>query len=363
MHSEFIDENIIISDSESESESEKEEIFGKGTLIIGKAGIGKSTYLLKNYSGPECLITAFTGIASARLESRTLSSLFCLGFESRNSVRWASSMIYKQKKHIEMREKSKLVIDEYYTLPKESMEKVNEILKEIRKCNEPFGGMELILIGDDRQTSAVGEPFVGSALYNQIKFNKIVLPYHSKMRLSPTYTKFCNKFRNPDIKTKNIIKLLNDSRFSKEEVPGYIVYHENKHVNDKNKEEMKKFKGKVIGNIRGVEYKEGCPICVINNGKDVFNGMLGKLLSIDEKNKMVEVEFDEYILETKIRDIKFVPAFAMTIHRCQANTFKGVNLYINPEKIKIDKDDFLRLVYTALTRVRSFKNCHIEWLK
>lgn len=333
-----------------------------GTLIIGKAGIGKSTYLLENYSGDDCLITAFTGIASARLESRTLSSLFCLGYESSNSLKLALSIIYRTKKHIEIREKTKLVIDEYYTLPRESMEKVDKILQEINQCQEPFGGMELVLIGDDRQTAAVGDPFVESELYKRLEFRKITLPDHPKMRLAPRYMKFCNEFRNPKLNTKKIIQLLEDPRFAKTEVPGYVVYHENKNVDARNKEEMDKFDGDVIGTVRGVEYKKGCPICITNNGPDVFNGMLGKILSIDKKTKTVEIEFDEYILETDLKSVKFVPAFAMTIHKAQCSTFNGINIYLDSSKIKMDKDDFLRLIYTALTRVRTFKKCHIGWL-
>jgi hypothetical protein len=353
----------IFTDSDTDSDEKVEsKIELESTLIIGKAGIGKSTYLVENYSEVEYLRTAFTGIAAARIEAKTISSLFALGPACDRSVTLSANIMYKQKTHLILREKKGIVIDEYYTLPREVMYKVNEILQIMRNNTLPFGGMHLVLIGDNRQTASIGESFVGSTLYKTLKFNKIVLPYHDKMRLTKSYMKFCNQFRNSKITVKEMIKLLADERFAKEEVPGYTVYHQNKYVDQRNKDEMAKMTTEVIGTFYKTEYRKGCPIAITNNGPDVFNGMIGKLLGFDEKTKELEIEFDDYILETQIKGVKFVPAFSMTIHKAQCATFPGINLYLDSGKMSQNRKDSIRLIYTALTRVRTFKKCCIGWI-
>lgn len=358
--------DVLFSDSDSDEDLEipkkKTFIEKKYTRIIGKAGVGKSTYILENFSRDDYLLTAFTGMAAARLETKTLASMFCLGFESGNSVKLATSIIYRCKGHHEIRSKRGLVIDEYYTLPADSMIKVDAILQDIMGNYEPFGGLEVILVGDDRQTAAVDEnAFVDSELYKSMEpFKEIFLPNHPKMRLKPIYMKFCDKFRNPKLKISKILKYLSDPRFSQNHIPdGVTVYHENKNVDYRNKKEMEEFEGESLGLIRNVHYKKGCPIIITNNGKDIYNGMMGKLLNFDPKSKIVEIEFDDYVLETALKNVKFAPAFAVTIHKCQAATYRSVNLYIDPKKIARNREDNIRLIYVALTRVSRFSKCYV----
>ena len=353
-------------DTFSGSESDNEEIEKPSQAIhirvIGKAGVGKSTHIMSNFEGDQYLLTAYTGIAASRIESKTLSSIFALGPDSSRSLELSASIMYKTKMHLMLRKKEYLVIDEFYTLPANSMENVNRLLKTMRNSMEPFGGMKLILVGDDRQTAAVGDAFVDSKLYKSLNFQETMLPYNPMMRLKPKYMEFCDKFRNPNIKLEKILKLLDDPRLAKKEVSGYTVYHENKHVDARNIEEMKKLDTPVIGKFHGIEYKQNTPICITNNGAEVYNGMLGKILSFDSKTKCVEIEFDTYVLECPLKEVKFIPAFAMTINRAQCATFPGINIYLSQKKLKIYKEDNLRLIYTAMTRVARFPRCYIAWL-
>lgn len=356
-----LNEEQLFSDSDTDSNSEPFKA-PVATLIIGKAGIGKSTYLLKNYSDEEYLLTAFTGIAAARIGAKTISSIFALGPECDREITLSSSIMYRQKTHLLLRKKKGIVIDEYYTLPQDVMDKVDELLQIMRQCPLPFGGMEVVLIGDNRQTAAVGDAFVRSPLYKSMTFEKIVLPYHKKMRLKPRYMKFCNKFRNPKLTAKEMIELLKDERFAQEEVPGYTVYHQNKYVNERNEREMKRMTTEVVGVFDKVEYKKGCPISITKNGPGVYNGMLGILQGYDSEKKELEIEFDDHILETTRRGVEFVPAHAMSIHKSQSNTFPGINIYLDSRKIVRYRNDSIRLIYTALTRVRNFDKCFIGWL-
>lgn len=327
--------------------------------VIGKAGVGKSTYILKNF-GAEYMLTAYTGLAASRLGAKTISSIFKLGRGSDRSIDLPLKILYRSRDHIKMRELKGLVIDEFYTLPADVMLKVDEILRAIIRDERPFGGLDLILVGDDRQTKCIDEnAFIDTQLYQKMVFSETILPAHADMRLKPIYMEYCDKFRNPKLSVEKIMKLLKDPRFAKSEVPGVYVFHENKHVDAMNLTEMNKFEGDVICVMDGIEYKKNCPILVLNNTKYCSNGMIGKL--IEARTKTYLIDFDSNVACVS-DEVKFAPAFSFTIHRSQCNTFAGINLYISIRQIEKKRAESIRLIYTALTRVSRFTKCFIGFL-
>lgn len=326
--------------------------------IIGKAGIGKSTYIKNNYPAKEYVLTAFTCISAVQIEGRTLSSIFHLGRENDNSIKYSTRRIGKRVKLFIQLAKG-MVVDEFYTVPADIMSNVNDICKAIRSSDEPFGGLQLVLVGDDRQTEAVGDPFVNSELYKSLKFETIDLPEHDKMRLSKEYMAFCNMFRNPRLNRNKIIRLLKDPRFSQKKVEGRTVYYTNEEVNRHNRIRMKKMETEVVVNYDGHDYKKGCPIYIkgCRNGK-LCNGMLGTLL--DAKGDILTIETDFATLDISVKNVSFQPAFAMTIHKAQCKTFKGINIHLAKKSIFEERKKLIRLLYTAMTRVRSFDKCYVR---
>lgn len=363
------DKEDLFSDSDSDADAmdlieiptKVKEIPQKFVRIIGKAGVGKSTYILENYPRDKYLMTAYTGMASARLETKTISSMFKLGKDNSHPITLSLQIIYRSKFHIEIRQRKGIVIDEFYTLPGETMDRINTILQEVMNNDKMFGGLDVILVGDDRQTSSVdSKPFIESELYEKMTpMEDVFLPHHSKMRLKPIYMGFCDQFRNPKIKMSKMVKYLKDPRFASSPVPGLYVYHENKYVEYRNKLEMKKFKGKSLGVIDKHEYKKGCPIMITNNGKDIYNGMFGQILDYNPKKGTVRLEFENLILERPLKGVQFVPAFAVTIHKAQCCTFQGINIFMTETKIARNRSDAIRLIYTALTRVSRFSKCYV----
>lgn len=323
--------------------------------IIGKAGIGKSTYINKNYSYHEYLLLSFTGIAASQINGNTISSVFKLGRFNENSVNTAiNGMKFFNPHRVEQLRIAKgLVIDEFYTVPASIMEKVNIICKKLRECKKPFGGLKLILVGDDRQTKCVSDGFIDTELYKSLELKEIMLPEHPLMRLTAEYMKFCDLFRNPKLNRNKMIRRLSNSKFAQDEVEGYSVYYTNAEVNKRNKDEMASFEGDIIYK----NYKKNMPIYITSSWGLLCNGMIGKLL--DKKGKFLEIEVDEKKYEVKSNQIDFVPGFAMTIHRVQSKTFPGINVYIRKSDIIKDRSKYIRLIYVALTRVRHFDKCYI----
>ena len=174
------------------------------------------------------------------------------------------------------------------------------------------------------------------------------------MRLTKDYDKFCCKFRNPIIERKKIFRLLRNAPFSKKEVPGKIVYYTNADVDKRNNKELNKFEGEELI-INGEKFKKGCPVRIKTNYGGLYNGSLVTLQ--DFKDGMVTFKGYEPI---PINNINFKLAFALTIHSAQCKTFEGINIYLKEKQILSDPDTSLRLIYTALTRVRDFKNAYVK---
>jgi hypothetical protein len=347
----------IITESFTETKLESNEERPDNLLIIGKAGIGKSTYITNNYNHTEYLMLSYTGIAASQINGHTLSSIFKLGRFNENDVfACMNKMRYFNKPIIERLQLIKgIIIDEFYTTPGLVMEKVDIICQKIRSCSEAFGGLQIILVGDDRQTECVDDKsFVDADLYTQLNCKQIMLPEHDRMRLTKNYMAFCNMFRNPKFNGDKMIRMLKDTRFASSEVPGYIVYYTNGEINKRNKREMDKFEGELIHN----DYKKNCPIYITNSSGVLCNGMLGKL--IDKKKRLLHIEVDGNIHIVRPSQIDFVPGFALSIHKSQAKTFPGINIYIRKYDLIHDRSKYIRLLYVALTRVRNFDKCHIK---
>ena len=333
--------------------------------IIGKAGIGKSTYINNTFNPFEYLRTAYTRISASQINGNTLSSIFKLGRTNENTVNKAvSNMRRFNKLMVENIQKIKgLVIDEFYIAPADIIDKVDLICQEIRECKESFGGLQLILVGDDRQSEAIDDSFVDSDLYKSLEFKEIILQKHDKMRLTYEYMDFCDKFRNPNLNRRKMVDLLNNKKFTKEEIKSnaYSVYYRNADCNKKNKDSIKNFEGDVIYTKSGVEYKKGMPIYITGSSDGVLcNGQMGILM--DKKGRQLIIEVDNIKYELFPSKIEFKPGFAITIHLCQSKTWSNVNIFIRKSDLLENRKLFIRLIYVALTRVNNFENAYIEFI-
>jgi ATP-dependent exoDNAse (exonuclease V) alpha subunit len=86
--------------------------------------------------------------------------------------------------------------------------------------------------------------------------------------------------------------------------------------------------------------------------------MIGFIRDYIDKKLVLDVNGVTH--EVPPRQIKFVPGFAMTIHKCQSKTFPGVNIFLSKKSIMKERSKLIRLLYVALTRVRHFNRCYIS---
>jgi hypothetical protein len=360
-----IDE-IILSESDKIINKKSNDLYIEkleNLRVIGFAGVGKSTYIKSKYSSHDYLLTAYTRIASSQINGNTISSIFKLGrFNDYSVGASVSKLRFLKTMYLNIQKIIGIVIDEFYITPAAIVDKVDLICQIIRNCKEPFGGLQVILVGDDRQSESIDDSFVDSDLYKNMTFKEIILPEHENMRLTSTYMQFCNQFRNPKLNRRKLIDLLRDKRFSNDEIKdnSFTVYYRNVDCNEKNKLGMIALKSDVIYIRDGISYKKGCPIYITSSSDDsiLCNGMMGVLK--DKINKKLIIVVDDVIHEVFPSKISFKPGFAITIHLCQSKTWNGVNIYLRKSDIFQNRKLFIRLIYVALTRVRNFEKCYIN---
>ncbi|SDP73252.1 HRDC domain-containing protein [Mucilaginibacter sp. OK268] len=127
-------------------------------FLTGKAGTGKTTFLqnLKQISKKKLAVAAPTGVAAINAGGMTIHSLFQLPFgpllpggDSRPDIH------YNPEKKELLSSLELLIIDEISMVRPDVLDQIDLILRNIKDSNHPFGGVQLLLIGDLSQLSPI----------------------------------------------------------------------------------------------------------------------------------------------------------------------------------------------------------------
>lgn len=158
-------------------------INGENVFLTGFAGTGKSYILnkLKEYFKKKLTITSTTGIAAVNVKGQTLHSWAGVGL-CRNSIYNTVEKIKKRPTQYRQIMNCKiLAVDEISMLNIEAFEYINEVLREVRECNDPFGGIQVIFIGDFFQLPPVEKEgeirhyCFDSPVWNKLGLKNVVL--------------------------------------------------------------------------------------------------------------------------------------------------------------------------------------------
>jgi ATP-dependent exoDNAse (exonuclease V) alpha subunit len=146
----------------------------RSVFLTGKAGTGKTTFLkyITQHTDKNFVVTAPTGVAAINAGGMTLHSLFQLpfgiylpGFHSHNSsiqitnrnTLFKNLQFSKSKRDL-LQELELLIIDEVSMVRCDMLDAVDTILRVVRKKPQPFGGVQVLFIGDLYQLSPVAKP-------------------------------------------------------------------------------------------------------------------------------------------------------------------------------------------------------------
>jgi ATP-dependent DNA helicase PIF1 len=130
---------------------------GKNLLLVAPAGYGKSAVIktilrrfnlsLSRVKGhPVCALCAPTGKAASLIEGRTLHSYLGIGLGRGSVTDWLNDVIAKTRD--DLKGVQAILIDEISMVSGVFLSKISEYLAKIRGNTKPFGGVQMILIGD-----------------------------------------------------------------------------------------------------------------------------------------------------------------------------------------------------------------------
>lgn len=352
-------------------------------FLTGKAGTGKTTFLREvvHYTKKKCIVLAPTGIAAVNAGAMTIHSFFQFGLgpfvqgviEPKSDFRINKSKL-ELIRHLQL-----LIIDEVSMVRADLMDHIDVELRRIRRNSKPFGGVQLLMIGDLQQLPPIahgGEDellrqyyktlyFFSSSALKSMKYSCIELK-NVYRQTDGHFIDILNRARNCTLTSQDISDL--NARyipgFSPKPEDGYIrLMTHNRQVDYINAAEMEKLDSKpytfvaaVTGTFPEESYptadsltlKKGAQVMFIKNDPErrFINGTLGEVKSIDknsiavrlaESGEIIDVEpmewqniryqFDEESKEISSKQIgrfKQYPlkaAWAITVHKSQGLTF------------------------------------------
>jgi hypothetical protein len=385
---------------------------GCNIFLTGRAGTGKTTFLqtLKEKIPKRLVVTAPTGVAAINAGGVTLHSFFQLPFgpfvpgseETRSLYRFSREKI-DIIKNLDL-----LVIDEISMVRADLLDGVDSVLRRYRAAEEPFGGVQLLMIGDLFQLPPVvrddewrllaqhyASPyFFNSTALQQTEMVSIEL-LHIYRQADRRFIGLLNRVRNGQL-DGSALKELNQ-RHIPDFVPGgrdgcITLCTHNRNADTINATRLDALSQKVhtfAADIQGdfpehtyptaatLELKKGAQVMFVRNDltpeKRYFNGKIGTITHISGKEIRIQCPDDsmaidvepvtweniEYTLDRETLEIKenkigafsqypLRLAWAITIHKSQGLTF---------DRAIIDAQAAFAhgQVYVALSRCRTLE--------
>jgi hypothetical protein len=308
--------------------------------LTGKAGTGKTFFLkyVRQVSNKNKVILAPTGIAAINASGQTINRFFQLPFhpfhlddQKLKGTKFYETFKYNRQKKEIITNLELLIIDEVSMVRCDTLDIIDLILKRIRKNNRPFGGVQVLLIGDAFQLSPVvksqsREEEILDHSYNEKNyyfFNSKVFQNSLKdkkeaiVELEIIYRQnekdfidLLNKIRIAEFNTKDLFQLNSRCKQVPDNFKDYIFLttHNDKldQLNNSNLEKLPTSKKVYIGEIDGVfpiskntsepilptklvlELKEGAQVMMIKNDSLYHNGKIGKIKSLTDENIIVD---------------------------------------------------------------------------
>ncbi len=126
---------------------------GANVFLTGEPGSGK-TYTVNQYvlwlkeQGISCAVTASTGIAATHINGRTIHSWSGIGVSSTLTTSDITKIASNARTAKRIREVRVLVIDEISMLSSDTLAMVETVCRRLKKSDAPFGGLQVVLVGD-----------------------------------------------------------------------------------------------------------------------------------------------------------------------------------------------------------------------
>jgi len=363
----------------------------RNIFLTGKAGTGKTTFLkrLKSLAWKRSVVVAPTGVAAINAGGVTIHSFFQLPFgpiipvpEGGDDRTEQHSHRFTRRKIDIIRSMDLLIIDEISMVRADLLDGIDRILRRYRNRVQPFGGVQILMIGDLQQLAPVVRNeelnllkshytslfFFGSKAYQQAEVVSIELKQIFRQS-DDAFIQILNEIREDKL-TRQSLEILNQRYqpgFNPRKEEGYI--HLTTHnstadrVNSREMDQLKTEPHEFQAEIEGVfpehayptseklVLKTGAQVMFVKNDssqdKRYFNGKIGTVESFEEGLIIVRCPGDfepipvdkelwnnvKYELNEQTKDLEekiegsflqypLRPAWAITIHKSQGLTFE-----------------------------------------
>lgn len=373
----------------------------RNVFLTGKAGTGKTTFLrrLKASGIKRMVVVAPTGVAAINAGGVTIHSFFQLPFgpiiprnvessdhDPRSRFSSADFKMSREKINI-IRSLDLLVIDEISMVRADLLDAIDDVLRRYRRSKRPFGGVQLLLIGDIQQLP----PVVKNEDWELLKSYYESLYFFDSLALKKTNyvaVELKHIYRQSNEKFIAILNKIRDNRldrssldelnkryipnFSPKAEEGYITLTtHNRQAQELNDEKLRSiplkeylFSAKIEGDFPEFSYptdksltlKVGAQVMFLKNDnsreKLFFNGKIGIVSGFTEEGILVVCadspnpivvateKWDnmKYTLNEETKEITETPigsftqyplklAWAITIHKSQGLTFDRAIIY------------------------------------
>ena len=385
---------------------------GQNIFLTGKAGTGKTTFLksLKERSPKRMVVLAPTGVAAINAGGVTIHSFFQLSFAPQlgdESEKARQNRYTKEKINI-IRSLDLLVIDEISMVRADILDAIDRVMRRFKNYRKPFGGAQLLMIGDLQQLSPVVKKqewdllkstydtayFFSSKALKQTPYVSIELTQVFRQQ-DDKFISILNKVRDDALDEQALDELNKrvDRTFDPADDEGYITlctHNAQAHRMNESKlkalpSEERVFTAHVEGNFPEYSFptdyelhlKVGAQVMFVKNDPDpekrFYNGRIGQITAFGENSIFVQCPGDDeeieigtllwenvkYTIDKQTSEIKEelegsfsqVPlklAWAITIHKSQGLTF---------ERAIVDAEASFAhgQVYVALSRCKTLE--------
>ena len=148
---------------------------------------------------PTVGLCASTGKAASLIKGRTFHSYFGIGFGRGNVDDWIKRLRtarYLKNTYDNLKAVQVIIIDEVSMISAEMFDKISEYLKKIRKCDKPFGGVQIVCIGDMAQIGPVNGSFLfQSKEYKAANIETFRLTKCFRQQSDPVFLNVLNELR------------------------------------------------------------------------------------------------------------------------------------------------------------------------
>lgn len=393
----------------------------KSLFLTGRAGTGKTTFLrwVVDNVKKRMAVVAPTGVAAINARGMTIHSFFQIPTGPHAPVRYAPNALYdprwsgaeqranlRKDRRALIRSLDLLIIDEISMVRADLLDAIDGVLREYRNATRPFGGVQLLVIGDLYQLAPVTRPeewglvapfydspyFFSSYAYRLLQPITIELQHIYRQR-DASFIDILNEVREGQVSqpTLDTLNRLYDPDITKKLPKNTILLSShNKSADELNAGQLERIKSKTYtykAVVQGtfpqsmypvaeeIELKEGAQVMFCKNDTTsmeprYFNGKIGRVTELDDKSVTVLCEGDDESITVEktlwenmettldpagevtrgtIGTFTQIPlrlAWAITIHKSQGLTF---------DRVIIDAARAFSAgqVYVALSRCRT----------